>query len=50
MAALDSRDSGDGELDGLEVFGGETDGLLGLGRGRGEREESSGLLGFQWVH
>lgn len=50
MTALDSRDSGDGELDGLEVFGGETDGVLGLGRGSGEREESSGLLGFQWVH
>lgn len=33
MTALDSRDSGDGELDALEVFGGETDGVPGWRRG-----------------
>lgn len=45
-SGLDSRDSGDGEVDGLEVFGGETDGVLGSGRGSGEREGSSRTLGF----
>lgn len=49
MTALDSRDSGDGELDALEVFGGETE-SAGVEEGSGEREESSGLSGFQWVH
>lgn len=33
MTALDSRDSGDGELDALEVFGGETDRVPGWRRG-----------------
>lgn len=33
-------------MDGLEVFGGETDEVPGSGRGSSEREESSRTLGF----
>ena len=43
MTALDSRDSGDGELDALEVFGGETDRVPGWRRGEGRVEWTLGF-------